>query len=76
MILAKPLAAALLVLGVTAPLHAEPTAAPYTSTLGRTMPPPGSGGPKAQNEGPYQKTATQKKMDRIQRGICIGCGAR
>lgn len=49
--------------------------APNTSTVGRTMPPSGAGG-AAPREDRTERTPQMREDDRIQKGICIGCGAK
>lgn len=49
--------------------------APNTSTVGRTMPPSG-GASTATREERTERTPQMKEDDRIQKGICIGCGPK
>lgn len=47
--------------------------APNTSPVGRTMPPVGGGGPRRDADNPDRKTTMERKDDKIDTGICIGC---
>ncbi|MGV7030616.1 hypothetical protein [Methylobacterium symbioticum] len=47
--------------------------APNTSSVGRTMPPAAGAGPREERT---ERTPQMKDDDRIQKGICIGCGAK
>lgn len=47
--------------------------APNTSSVGRTMPPSSGAGPREERT---ERTPQMKDDDRIQKGICIGCGAK
>ena len=49
--------------------------APNTSSVGRTMPPSGGEG-TANREERTERTPQMKEDDRIQKGICIGCGPK
>ncbi len=49
--------------------------APNTSTVGRTMPPSSGAGSATANDR-TERTQQMKEDDRIQKGICIGCGAK
>lgn len=49
--------------------------APHTSAVGRTKPPGAAAGADSSEEG-RGRTPQQEKDDRIQKGICIGCGAK
>lgn len=47
--------------------------APNTSPVGRTMPPAASGGARRDSVNPDRETAMERKNDKIDTGICIGC---
>lgn len=48
--------------------------APNTSALGRTMPPAGGGeGARSGARSAERETSVERKNDRIDTGICIGC---
>ncbi len=47
--------------------------APNTSAVGQTMPPPGAGGATRGSGNRDRETAMEKKNDKIDTGICIGC---
>ena len=49
--------------------------APNTSAVGRTMPPAGGGGARRERDAnnPDRETAMERKNDKIDTGICIGC---
>ncbi|CAO4178836.1 hypothetical protein [Methylorubrum aminovorans] len=47
--------------------------APNTSPVGRTMPPAGAGGARRDSNNPDRETAMERKNDKIDTGICIGC---
>jgi len=47
--------------------------APNTSVVGQTMPPPGAGGATRGSGNRDRETAMEKKNDKIDTGICIGC---
>ncbi|APX86869.1 hypothetical protein BV511_20495 [Methylorubrum extorquens] len=47
--------------------------APNTSAVGQTMPPAGAGGVRRDPGNPDRETAMEKKDDKIDTGICIGC---
>ncbi|MGU3537877.1 hypothetical protein [Methylobacterium sp. A54F] len=49
--------------------------APNTSTVGRTKP-PGAAAGGATSADREERTPQMKQDDKIQKGICIGCGAR
>lgn len=49
--------------------------APNTSSVGQTKP-PGSAAGATTPDDRRSRTSTEKKDDEIQRGICIGCGAK
>ena len=51
--------------------------APNASSVGRVMPRPGSGGVEADDRTERsERTPMMKTDDKIQKGICIGCGAK
>lgn len=47
--------------------------APNTSSVGRTMPPAGGGGTRRDGNEPGRETSMERKDDKIDTGICIGC---
>ncbi len=47
--------------------------APNTSSVGRTMPPAGAGSERGNSGESGRETRMEKKNDRIDTGICIGC---
>ncbi|WP_232631203.1 hypothetical protein [Methylobacterium sp. Leaf118] len=51
--------------------------APNTSAVGRTMPPTGGGGveriDRSESRSIGRETAVERKNDKIDTGICIGC---
>ncbi|AWN38242.1 hypothetical protein [Methylobacterium radiodurans] len=51
--------------------------APNASSVGRVMPRPGAGGAEADSRmDRLERTPQMKADDKIQKGICIGCGAK
>ncbi|GJD54302.1 hypothetical protein [Methylobacterium dankookense] len=54
---------------------ASTVTAPNTSSVGRTMPPAAGTGAGTREER-TERTPQMKDDDRIQKGICIGCGAK
>lgn len=51
--------------------------APNASSVGRVMPRPGAGGAEADTRTDrVERTQQMKADDKIQKGICIGCGAK
>ncbi|WP_375462431.1 hypothetical protein [uncultured Methylobacterium sp.] len=54
---------------------ASTVTAPNTSDVGRTKP-PGAAAGAANADDRRARTPEQKKDDKIQQGICIGCGAK
>lgn len=84
--IARTLSAAALMAALTLSAAAEPAArtgtgggaestiyAPNTSSVGRTMPPAGGGGVRREPESRDRETTMEKKNDKIDTGICIGC---
>ncbi len=84
--IARILTAAALTAALTASASAESPAqtgtgggahstiyAPNTSPVGRTMPPAGAGGARRDADNPDRETSMEKKNDKIDTGICIGC---
>ncbi|MBD8907261.1 hypothetical protein [Methylorubrum zatmanii] len=47
--------------------------APNTSSVGRTMPPAGAGGERRDSTNMDRETRMERKDDKIDTGICIGC---
>lgn len=47
--------------------------APNTSAVGRTMPPAGGGLDRGESRSIERETRTERKNDKIDTGICIGC---
>lgn len=47
--------------------------APNTSPVGRTMPPAAGGGARRDSNNLDRETAMERKDDKIDTGICIGC---
>lgn len=47
--------------------------APNTSPIGRTMPPAGGGGARRDPGSTDRETSMERKNDKIDTGICIGC---
>jgi hypothetical protein len=86
----RPALAVLAVLALAAPTAAGaqsqtgtgggPTStvtAPNASSVGRVMPRPGAGGAEADARmDRTERTPQMKADDKIQKGICIGCGAK
>ncbi|MEH3119074.1 MAG: hypothetical protein PGN25_16170 [Methylorubrum populi] len=46
---------------------------PNTSSVGRTMPPAGGGGERRDSTVSERESRMEKKDDKIDTGICIGC---
>lgn len=56
---------------------ASTVTAPNVSSVGRVMPRPGAGGAEADAQiDRTERTPQMKADDKIQKGICIGCGAK
>lgn len=47
--------------------------APNTSSVGRTMPPAGAGGERRDSTNMDRESRMERKDDKIDTGICIGC---
>ncbi|WP_238184165.1 hypothetical protein [Methylobacterium trifolii] len=54
---------------------ASTVTAPNTSTVGRTKPPGAAAGAETPGDR-RERTPEEKQNDKIQKGICIGCGAK